>query len=257
MTLTQTQLDDAMKPAQFDTCAPAGDSNSSVTDPSMPSSSLLLKDKSFSSAASPINSLLAGEKIQFGAVTSPTVIPPSSRAVSHGIGPPGPSRSEIQIPRNLSAAENDCTLFFEKEKHPVESCVHMEDCEAEAAASAVAVAAITSDEIVGNGMSACIVSASDNKGFGGAAIDVINTGDGGQKLASQSKAEESLSVSLPADLSVENPPISLWPPLPSPQNSSSQIISHFPGGPPSHFPFYDMNPMMGGPIFAFGPHEES
>ncbi|PPD90115.1 hypothetical protein GOBAR_DD12953 [Gossypium barbadense] len=120
MTLTQTQLDDAMKPVQFDTCAPAGDSNSSVTDPSMPSSSLLLKDKSSSSAASPINSLLAGEKIQFGAVTSPTVIPPSSRAVSHGIGPPGPSRSEIQIPRNLSAAENDCTLFFEKEKHPVD-----------------------------------------------------------------------------------------------------------------------------------------
>ncbi|KAH1072944.1 hypothetical protein J1N35_025272 [Gossypium stocksii] len=257
MTLTQTQLDDAMKPVQFDTCAPAGDSNSSVTDPSMPSSSLLLKDKSFSSAASPINSLLAGEKIQFGAVTSPTVIPPSSRAVSHGIGPPGPSRSEIQIPRNLSAVENDCTLFFEKEKHPGESCVHMEDCEAEAAASAVAVAAITSDEIGGNGMSTCIISASDNKGFGGAAIDVINTGDGGQKLASQSKAEESLSVSLPADLSVENPPISLWPPLPSPQNSSSQMISHFPGGPPSHFPFYDMNPMMGGPIFAFGPHEES
>ena len=69
--------------------------------------------------------------------------------------------------------------------------------------------------------------------------------------------EESLSVSLPADLSVENPPISLWPPLPSPQNSSSQMISHFPGGRPSHFPFYEMNPMMGGPIYAFGPHEES
>ncbi|XVF15563.1 hypothetical protein REPUB_Repub09cG0165100 [Reevesia pubescens] len=65
MTLTQTQLDDAMKPVQFDTCAPIGDRTSSATDPSMPSSSVLLKDKSFSSA-SPINSLLAGEKIQFG-----------------------------------------------------------------------------------------------------------------------------------------------------------------------------------------------
>ncbi|MBA0833912.1 hypothetical protein Goarm_006319, partial [Gossypium armourianum] len=256
MTLTQTQLDDAMKPVQFDTCTPVGDRNSSVTDPSMPPpSSILLKDKSFSNATSPINSLLAGEKIQFGAVTSPTVIPPSSRAVSHGIGLPGSSRSEIQIPCNLSAAEKDCALFFEKEEHASDSCVHMEDCEAEAAASAVAVAAISSDEIVGNGMSTCIVSASDNKGFGGADIDVINTGDGGQQLASQSKAEGSLSVSLPADLSVENPPISLWPPLASPQSSSSQMISHFPGGPPSHFPFYDI-PMMGGPVFAFGPHEE-
>ncbi|XP_022751278.1 uncharacterized protein LOC111299986 isoform X2 [Durio zibethinus] len=249
MTLTQTQLDDAMKPVQFDICAPIGDHTGSVTDPSMPSS-ILLKDSSFSSAASPINSLLAGQKIQFGAVTSPTVLPPISRAISHGIGPPGPSRSDIQIPHNLSAAENDCTLFFGKEKHSSESCVLLEDCEAEAeaAASAVAVAAITSDEIVGNGTNTCTDSASDNKGFGG---------DVGQHVASQSKVEESLSVSLPADLSVENPPISLWPPLRSPQNSSSQMISHFPGGPPSHFPFYEMNPMMGGPIFAFGPHEES
>ncbi|OMO56697.1 hypothetical protein CCACVL1_26358 [Corchorus capsularis] len=259
MTLTQTQLDDAMKPVQFDARTPIGDRTSSVTESSMPTSSILLKDKSFSSAASPINSLLAGEKIQFGAVTSPTVLPPGSRAVSHGIGPPGPSRSEIQISRNLSAAENDCTLFFEKEKHSNDSCVHLEDCEAEAeaAASAVAVAAITNDEIVSNGMGTCTVSASDTKSFRGADIDVITKGDSDQQSASQSKAEESLSVSLPADLSVDNPPISLWPPLPSPQNSSSQMISHFPGGPPSHFPFYEMNPMLGGPIFAFGPHEES
>ncbi|OMP02024.1 hypothetical protein COLO4_11405 [Corchorus olitorius] len=258
MTLTQTQLDDAMKPVQFDARTPIGDRTSSVTESSMPTSSILLKDKSFSSAASPINSLLAGEKIQFGAVTSPTVLPPGSRAVSHGIGPPGPSRSEIQISRNLSVAENDCTLFFEKEKHSNESCVHLEDCEAEAeaAASAVAVAAITNDEIVSNGMGTCTVSASDNKSFR-ADIDVMTKGDSDQQSASQSKAEESLSVSLPADLSVDNPPISLWPPLPSPQNSSSQMISHFPGGPPSHFPFYEMNPMLGGPIFAFGPHEES
>ncbi|XVE82790.1 hypothetical protein DITRI_Ditri16bG0033800 [Diplodiscus trichospermus] len=259
MTLTQTQLDDAMKPVQFDTCAAIGDHSGSVTDLSMPSLSVLLKDKSFSSAANPIDSLLAGEKIQFGGVTSPTVLSPCSRVVSHGIGPPGPSRSEIQIPHNLSAAENDCTLFFEKEKDSNESCVHLEDCEAEAlaAASAVAVAVISSDEIGRNGTSTCTISASDDKGFGSADIDVVTTGDVGQKVASQSKAEESLSVSLPADLSIENPPISLWPPLPSPQNSSSQMISHFARGAPSHFPFYEMNPMMGGPIFPFGTHEES
>ncbi|KAI5436452.1 hypothetical protein KIW84_022805 [Lathyrus oleraceus] len=35
------------------------------------------------------------------------------------------------------------------------------------------------------------------------------------------------------------------------------MISHFLAGPPSHFPFYEMNPMMGGPVFAFAPHDES
>lgn len=80
---------------------------------------------------------------------------------------------------------------------------------------------------------------------------------GDQQLSSQSRAEESLSVALPADLSVETQPISLWQPLPSPQNSSGQMLSHVPGGPPSHFPLYEMNPMLGGPIFAFGPHDDA
>lgn len=110
-----------------------------------------------------------------GAVTSPTILPPSSRAVSHGIGPPGPSRSDMQLSHNLSASEN---LLFEKEKHTTESCVHLEDCEAEAeaAASAVAVAAISSDEIVGNGLGACSVSVPDTKSFGGADIDGVAEG---------------------------------------------------------------------------------
>ncbi|XP_062002882.1 uncharacterized protein LOC133720542 isoform X1 [Rosa rugosa] len=328
MSLTQTQLDDAMKPGHFDSRAAVESLTTSVS--SMSSSSILTKDKSFSSAANPINSLLAGEKIQFGAVTSPTILPSSSRAVPHGIGPPGPSRSEIQLSRNLSAAENDCNLLFEKEKHPPESCGQLEDseAEAEAAASAVAVAAISSDEIVGN-LGVCSVSGADTKSFVGAGIDgitaggatdqqlasqsratqslsaslpadlsvdttsnslrpplpsqnnflianyvvaprpkgvegadvdvdVISTGGSGdQQLASQSRSEESLSVSLPADLSVETPPISLWPPVPSPQNPSAQMLPHFPGGPPSHFPFYEMNPMMGAPVFAFGPPDES
>lgn len=76
-------------------------------------------------------------------------------------------------------------------------------------------------------------------------------------MANQSQGDELLSVSLPADLSIETTPISLWPPLPSPQSSTSQTLSHFPAGPPSHFPFYEMNPLLGGPIFAFSPHEES
>ncbi|XP_024932079.2 uncharacterized protein LOC107424795 isoform X1 [Ziziphus jujuba] len=255
MALTQTQLDEAMKPGQFDSRSSVGNHTSSISESSMTSSSILTKDK-FSSAASPINSLLAGEKIQFGAVTSPTILP---HAVSHGIGPPGPCRPDVQISHNLSGAENECGLLFEKEKHNTKSCVHLEDCEAEAeaAASAVAVAAISSDEIVGSTLGPCSVSVSETKGFGGTDIDITAGGAVDQQFTSQSRAEESLNVSLPADLSVETPPISLWPPLPSPENSSSQMLSHFHGGPPSHFPFYEMNPMLGGPVFAFGPHDES
>ncbi|KAL6961491.1 hypothetical protein U1Q18_039260 [Sarracenia purpurea var. burkii] len=230
--LIQTQLDEAMKPGRFEPHVPSTeDHTNSVTEPIMPSSSILTKDKSLSSSAIPINSLLAGEKIQFGAVISPTVFP-NSRSVSNGSGVPGSCLSDIQITHNCSKDENECTFFFEKDKRCNESCIHSEDCEAEAAASAIAVAAISNDEIVGDGM-----------GEGG-----------GQQLTIQSKAEESLSVALPADLSIETPPISFWPPLPSPPNSSSQMFSHLHGSSPSHFPFYEM---LGGPIFAFSPHNES
>ncbi|KAL3626804.1 hypothetical protein CASFOL_029376 [Castilleja foliolosa] len=221
MSLSQSQIDEAMKPARYDSHVPtAGGNSCSVSGPILPTLPSLPKDKTFSCGASPVNSLLAGEKIQFGAVTSPTVLPPSTRVVSHGIGAPGP----------------------------------VQDCEAEAAASAVAVAAIGSDEIVRNGLG----SVDDTKSFSAAGINVIAKGVVGDKhIPSQSQSEESLSVSLPADLSVETTPISLWPPLPSPLGSSSQMLSHFPPGPHSHFPFYEMNPLMGGPIYAFSPHEES
>lgn len=109
-----------------------------------------------------------------GAVTSPTILPPSSRSVSHGIGPPGSCRTDIQISHNLSASESGRSRFYDKEKHPSDTCVHFEDseAEAEAAASAVAVAAISGDEIV-----ACSVSVSDTKSIGGADINVIAAGE--------------------------------------------------------------------------------
>lgn len=109
-----------------------------------------------------------------GAVTSPSILPPSSRVVSHGIGAPGSNRPDVQVSRNFPLTEKDNSLFFEKEKHPSDSCVPLQDCEAEAeaAASAVAVAAISSDEIAGNGLS----SVNDTKSFGGASIDGITTG---------------------------------------------------------------------------------
>jgi len=66
MALTQTQLDEAMKPQQFDSQASSGKMTGVVTESSLPAPSILTKEKTFSSAASPINSLLAGERIQFG-----------------------------------------------------------------------------------------------------------------------------------------------------------------------------------------------
>lgn len=65
MALTQTQLDEAMKPGQFDSRASVGNHTSSISESNLASSSMLTKEK-FSSASSPISSLLAGEKIQFG-----------------------------------------------------------------------------------------------------------------------------------------------------------------------------------------------
>lgn len=116
-----------------------------------------------------------------GAVTSPTVLPPSSRVLSHGIGPPRSSRSEMQISHNLAGSHNDCSIFFDKEKRGNESHGHLEDCaaeaEAEAAASAVAVAAIGSDDVVGNELGTCSVSVSDAKSFVAADIDRVVAGN--------------------------------------------------------------------------------
>ncbi|KAL3813614.1 hypothetical protein ACJIZ3_014882 [Penstemon smallii] len=274
MSLTQTQLDEAMKPARYDShISTVGGHSCTVSDPILPTPSILTKDKTFSSGASPINSLLAGEKIQFGRLPVIANLPfshvdilpqkftflsfRSSRVVSHGIGAPGSNRLDVQMTRNFPVSENDSSLFFEKEKHPSDSCAPLQDseAEAEAAASAVAVAAISSDEIVGNGLGSANLTGTE--GWTSCVyvakfhLVILFTGTvRDQQLASQSRGDELLSVSLPADLSVETTPISLWPPLPSPH-------SHFPGGPPSHFPFYEINPMLGGPIFAFSPHEES
>jgi hypothetical protein len=62
MPLTQTQLEEAMRPAKFE--------QQTGSDFSLESSNALsptiTTEQVFPSSASPINSLLAGEKIQFG-----------------------------------------------------------------------------------------------------------------------------------------------------------------------------------------------
>uniref|UniRef100_A0A0D3FJG2 BAT2 N-terminal domain-containing protein n=1 Tax=Oryza barthii TaxID=65489 RepID=A0A0D3FJG2_9ORYZ len=258
MPLTQTQLEEAMKPGKFEQ---AGSGFS--LEPNNALSPTLGSEKAFPSSASPINSLLAGEKIQFGAVTSPTVLPPVSRTITSGLGPPGSSRPDMKIDRNLPGDSNSTAILFDKEtsttKEPSPNSDDVEaEAEAEAAASAVAVAAISSDEIVGSGADATAASASDNKSFGNKNLAGLASGDvfdNTEAIAGQSSTDEPLSVALPADLSVDTPPMSLWHPLPSPQ-ASGPMLSQFPGAQPSHFSCFEMNTMLGGQIFAFGPSDE-
>ncbi|XP_062215427.1 uncharacterized protein LOC133915985 isoform X2 [Phragmites australis] len=253
MPLTQTQLEEAMRPANFEQQAGSGfslESNNAL-------SPTVTTEKAFPSSVSPINSLLAGEKIQFGAVTSPSVLPPVSRTVASGLGAPGSSRPDMKIDRSLPS-DNGTDVFFDKEKPSLkEPCPNTEDveAEAEAAASAVAVAAITTDE--GSPADATTASAPDNKSF--SSKDLSGLASGGAIItgqAGQSSTEEPLTVALPADLSVDTPSMSLWPPFPSPQ-ASGPMLSQFPGAQPSHFSCFDMNTMLGGHIFAFGPSDES
>ncbi|ESQ45490.1 hypothetical protein EUTSA_v10010051mg [Eutrema salsugineum] len=235
MALTQSQLDEALKTvSHHHTCVSVESGANQISRPNPKSAYVVPKNNTFPSGTSPVKSLLAEGKIQFGAVTSSTVILPSG-----------------------GRAEQDSSLYFEKDnKHQNPSSAGMEICEAEAeaAASAIAVAAITNDETGGNALGTGSVLPAETKIYGGTKLDDRSASGtvGGQP--SLSKAEESLIVSLPADLSVDTP-ISLWPPLPSPLNSN-QMITHFPQGPP-HFPFYDVNPMLRGPIFAFGPHHDA
>ncbi|GJN40917.1 hypothetical protein PR202_gn00334 [Eleusine coracana subsp. coracana] len=243
MPLTQTQLEEAMRPAKFEQQTGSAfslESNNAL-------SPTVTTEQVFPSSASPINSLLAGEKIQFGAVTSPTVLPPVSQTVSTGLGAPGSSRPD--------RSGND--VFFEKEKAASKGpCPNAEDAEAEAeaAASAVAVAAISTDE--GSPADATTASAPDGKSFSSKDRNVLTSGGSTTGQAGQSSTEEPLTVALPADLSVDTPPMPPWPPLPSPQ-ASGPMLSQYPGAQPSHFSCFDMNTMLGGHIFAFGPSDES
>ncbi|KAJ8501221.1 hypothetical protein OPV22_011773 [Ensete ventricosum] len=223
--LTQTQLDEAMKPTQFGSQL----ASTIILDPHKLVSSGVTPEKPFSSCASPVNSLLADEKIQFGAVMPPNILPPVSRAISKGTGPPNTCRPELKI--DLEDAE----------------------AEAEAAASAVAVAAITNDEVVGSG----IGTSSDTKSFSSANGTALASAGAANShvVTGQSSCEESLTVALPADLSVDTA-LSVWPALPSPQTSQS-MLSQFPGASPSHFPSFDMNGILDGRIFAYGSSDES
>lgn len=112
----------------------------------------------------------------------PPILPPVSRSVSIGIGPPGSKRSDTSNDHCAPVTHNNCTMFFDKGKHLEQPCAHLEDpeaeAEAEAAASAVAVAAISNnDEIIGNRASGSSVSVSDSKSL--CSVDASGLTSGG------------------------------------------------------------------------------
>ncbi|GMH24599.1 hypothetical protein Nepgr_026442 [Nepenthes gracilis] len=86
-------------------------------------------------------------------------------------------------------------------------------------------------------ISAVVVADIGSDGYADVKSVEANGNAGGWRAASQ--AEEMPSASLPADLSMETTPISLWPPLPGSPHCSTQMLSLFPGG---------------APVFSFGPH---
>ncbi|XP_044981292.1 uncharacterized protein LOC123448458 isoform X2 [Hordeum vulgare subsp. vulgare] len=249
MPLTQTQLEEAMKPEKFEQAGSGFplESNNAL-------SPTVTTDVAYTSSASPINSLLAGEKIQF--VTSPTVLAPITRTISNGLGAPGSSWPEMKIDRNLPGDSSAAAVLFDKEKATTkDQCQDSEEAEAqaeaEAAASAVAVAAICTDEAVGTA-----ASASDKNSFSSKDLTGLTAGGAITGQPGQSSREEPLTVALPADLSVDTPSMSLWPSLPSLQ-VSGPTLCQFPIAQTSHFSCFEMNTMLGAHPFAFGPSDES
>ncbi|KAG0499422.1 hypothetical protein HPP92_004113 [Vanilla planifolia] len=205
-----------------------------------------------SSSTSLLNFPLAGEKIQFGAVASLPTLSPSSQSVPGGIWPPGSVILNASIVHNLTVKDKIQSSFYDKDRHSADSCAHLDDneaeAEAEAAASAVAVAAISNDEITVSTLSSDSIS-NENKLFRDAGIARC------MDAAVQSASEESSIVALPADLTVDTPH-TLWPPLTNLQ-STRPILSSIAGPPPSSFPFFDPNPMLGSPIFSFRSSDDS
>ncbi|XP_020586698.1 uncharacterized protein LOC110028957 [Phalaenopsis equestris] len=247
ITSTLSQLDEASNPVESNLLS----ADEGSLEDSDRETSTMTHEKPYFPSANQFNFPFAGEKIQFGAVELPQTLTSPSQSVSSGLWPPSYIVLNPSIIHNVNVNENSQRSFFEKEKCSGVSCRHLDDTEAqaEAAASAVAVAAFSNDEIsvctLGTGSTFDIVTKGLNAPDETRFADVVD----------QSASEESLVATLPADLSVDTQH-SLWPPLPG-IHSSRPILSHIAGPQPTVFPFFDPKPILGGPIFPFRPQDES
>ncbi|KAL3678323.1 hypothetical protein R1sor_021279 [Riccia sorocarpa] len=298
VSLTQIQLEEAMKPVRFDgpvAQLPLGERSSLVLEPGTSVSSATAKEKTPAAVSGPIGSLLAGEKIQFGAVTSPPIPLTNSRPLTPGlnavVGSSLGSRAEESSEDNdlknksqrLPVRESDVGSFAingKGKRTRGEDGRNGEgvdpEAEAEAAASAVAVAAISSDESVGSSLHGDVksmplrgvgISGSGSKNaFGSSSVTsmhseywpaatAISMGDSTSSsvMMQVSGLEESMTVALPADLSVEPTSMSLRGPAPS---SAGLLLPSMQGGP---LPFrgLEMGSMLGGPMFGFGASKDA
>ncbi|KAG6508303.1 hypothetical protein ZIOFF_033677 [Zingiber officinale] len=245
--LTQTQLDEAMKPSHFDSIV----ASSNVLEPPKFASSAVTLENTYPSLF--LDKMLSlSNSFGSGAVILPNVLPSVSQTISKVLGPPDSGKSDFSKDQNL--ANSNHAMFLVKEKCSSQSSANLEDAEAEAeaAASAIAVAAITNDEIIGP----VIGSSSDTKTYSSADGSALAArGDKISPIFFLSSSEESLTVALPADLSVDTP-LSVWSALQSPQASMS-MLSQFSGAPPSHFPSFEMNRIVDGCLFSYGSNDES
>eukprot|EP00250_Pteridium_aquilinum_P021606 c25173_g1_i1 orf=1121-8023(-) len=285
VSLTQIQLEEAMKPFRFDgissQMAPIAERGPTLLEPGISHASCSLERisapaKTSVSVPGPISSLLAGEKIQFGAVTSPTVISSASRPHSPSfVGAIGPqfgvdmasfSSHPLSHARNYFGQDKNGAFLSSTINTRAEDDVHGQlvdpEAEAEAAASAVAVAAISNDEAVGNHSNA------DAALGGGAPVGTFSSFSkssgldgtaGAGIIQAPSKTlgvDNSIAVALPADLSVETPAPLQHVPVPSHPVSSDIMLQSLPSR-ASPFPCLEMGTILGGPIFAYGPREEA
>ncbi|KAH7295424.1 hypothetical protein KP509_27G046700 [Ceratopteris richardii] len=274
VSLAQMQLEEAMKPFGYDAMpsqiTPISDRGPAIIEPRISFMSSSLDDISVtrrvsSSIPGPISSLLAGEKIQFGAVTSPTVSS-SSRPPSPFIGSSG-SHFGYDKPESFSHAEsnarnhakqdNNDTSLSNKATTKDEDGLngHNVDAEAEAmaAASAIAVAAISNDD-VGNDVSDA------NSAVGGGTIrpyGSFSTPSGTGIIQAPNKklgVDNSVPVALPADLSEDTSggPSKLL--TPNISNTSEIMLEH--SASRSSFPGFELNTFFGRPIVTYCPQED-
>ncbi|KAG6549004.1 hypothetical protein Mapa_009446 [Marchantia paleacea] len=292
VSLTQIQLEEAMKPVRFEVPVPQqlplGERSSLVLEPGTSVGSVTSKDKTTASVTGPIGSLLAGEKIQFGAVTSPPIPLTNSRPLTPGlnavVGSSLGSRADASSDdadlkskaKRLSGGESEVGTFTGKgkrtrgeEERSGDGVDPEAEAEAEAAASAVAVAAISSDESVGSSLHGDVQNiplrgvglpvSGSKSAYGSSSVTSLHTITMGDATTSSvmmqaSGLEESMAVALPADLSVEpTSSMSLRGPVP---NSSGLLLPSMPGG-PLQFRGLEMGSMLGGPMFGFGTSKDA
>ncbi|MCO5581598.1 hypothetical protein L7F22_035486 [Adiantum nelumboides] len=276
VSLTQIQLEEAMKPFRLD--VPFSESMHSperavsTLEPVLPCSSSLSAEKIVTSvkASGPLSSLLAGEKIQFGAVTSPTLIPPDncSPAPVCAVRTGSPINFGSDPPHISSHSNNFVTGYLDSHLDPTYSLkggserkddgyeakvVDFEaEAAAEAAASAVVAAAINSEDLIDSHPDTRVseINVGCNSISSGSSAAIAMTGH------IQHASDYPIAVALPADLSVETPPSLFQASTMTLPNSSGVLLQSLQGGAPT-FPCLEMGPLIGGPVFNFGPREDA